>query len=138
MRQPFVGLVLAAIIGIALADYSPAVTLPIFLIPIAGALAALRWKFAPLVFAVVGASFFVLHSTRLTDTAADALAQIAGPQPLPADVTGTVTTEPKIEANGNATFLLKLHGAKIDEQQVGRNATVFVRWRGRPSVGDEL
>jgi competence protein ComEC len=138
MRQPFVGLVLAAIIGIVVADYFPAITISIFLIANAGALAALRWRFAPLVFAVVGATFFVLHSARITNTPADALAQLAGQQPRPANVTGIVTTEPKIEANGNATFLLKLCGAKIENQDIRTDATVFVRWRGRPNIGDEL
>jgi ComEC/Rec2-related protein len=138
MRQPFVGLVLAAIIGIVVADYFPAITVSIFLIANAGALAALRWRFAPLVFAVVGATFFVLHSARITNTPADALAQLAGQQPRPANVTGIVTTEPKIEANGNATFLLKLRGAKIEDQDIRTDATVFVRWRGRPNIGDEL
>ena len=138
MRQPFVGLVLAAIIGIVVADYFPAITVSIFLIANAGALAALRWRFAPLVFAVVGATFFVLHSARITNTPADALAQLAGQQPRPANVTGIVTTEPKIEANGNATFLLKLRGAKIENQDIRTDATVLVRWRGRPNIGDEL
>ena len=138
MRQPFVGLVLAAIIGIVVADYFPAITVSIFLIANAGALAALRWRFAPLVFAVVVATFFVLHSARITNTPADALAQLAGQQPRPANVTGIVTTEPKIEANGNATFLLKLCGAKIENQDIRTDATVFVRWRGRPNIGDEL
>jgi len=138
MRQPFVGLVLAAIIGIVVADYFPAITVSIFLIANAGALAALRWRFAPLVFAAVGATFFVLHSARITNTPADALAQLAGQQPCPANVTGIVTTEPKIEANGNATFLLKLCGAKIENQDIRTDATVFVRWRGRPNIGDEL
>src|SRR5437016_10245579 len=99
MRQPFVGLVLAAITGIVVADYFPAITISILLIAIAGALAALRWTFAPLVFAVVGATFFVLHSARINNTAGDALARIAGQLPRPANVTGTVATEPKIEAN---------------------------------------
>ncbi len=137
-RQPFVGLVLAAIIGITLADYFPAISLSIFFIAIAGALAALRWSFAPLVFGVVSVTFFVLHSTRIVNTSADALAQITGQQPRPANVTGTVTTEPKIEASGNATFLLKLHDAKVDDEDVRTNATVFVRWRGHPNIGDEV
>jgi ComEC/Rec2-related protein len=138
MRQPFVGLVLVAIIGIVVADYFPTITVSIFLIANAGALAALRWRFAPLVFAVVGATFFVLHSARITNTPADALAQLAGQQPRPANVTGIVTTEPKLEANGNATFLLKLCGAKIENQDIRTDAAVFVRWRGRPNIGDEL
>jgi competence protein ComEC len=138
MRQPFVGLVLAAIIGIVAADYFPAITAPILFIAILGALAGLRWSYAPLVFALVGATFFALHSARITNTPADMLAQIAGAQPRPASVTGIVTTEPKIEGNGNATFLMKLLHAKIDGRDFKTNATVFVRWRGRPNVGDEL
>ena len=137
-RQPFVGLVFAAILGIVLADYFPAINISILIVAMAAALVGLRWSFAPLVFAVVGATFFVLHSSRITNTPADALAQIAGQQPRPANVTGTVTNEPKIEANGGASFLLKLHDAKIEERQVPTHATVFVRWRGRPNVGDEL
>lgn len=138
MRQPFVGLVLAAITGIVVADFFPAITSSVFLIAIASALAAIRWSFSPLVFAVVGATFFVLHSSRISGTPADALAQIIGQEPRPANVTGTVTTEPKIEGNGNATFLLKLHEARVDGQPLVTNATVFVRWRGRPGVGDDL
>src|SRR6059058_3819130 len=108
MRQPFVGLVLAAVTGIVAADYFSAITGPLLLIAILGALAGLRWSFAPLVFALVGATFFALHSARITNTSADALAKIAGGEVRPASVTGTVMTEPKIEATGNASFLMKL------------------------------
>jgi len=138
MRQPFVGLVLAAIIGIVAADYFPAITAPILFIAILGGLAGLRWSFAPLVFALVGTTFFALHSARIINTPADELAQIAGAQPRPASVSGIVTTEPKIETNGNASFLMRLHKVKIADQDFETNATVFVRWRGQPNVGDEL
>src|SRR5213080_2252482 len=138
MRQPFVGLVLAAIIGIVAADYFSAITGPILFIAILGGLAGLRWSFAPLVFALVGTTFFALHSARIINTPADELAQIAGAQPRPASVTGIVTTEPKIETNGNASFLMRLHKVKIADQDFETNATVFVRWRGQPNVGDEL
>ena len=138
MRQPFVGLVLAAVTGIVAADYFSAITGPILFIAILGALAGLRWSFAPLVFALVGATFFALHSARITNTPGDELVQIAGAETRPANVIGIVTTEPKIEATGNASFLLRLHKAKINSQDFETNATVFVRWRGRPNVGDEL
>src|SRR5437588_10991971 len=138
MRQPFVGLVLAAIIGIVAADYFPAIGGPILFIGILGALAGLRWSYAPLVFALVGATFFALHSARITSTPADALAETAGGPARPASVTGIVTTEPKVEATGNASFLMRMHRAKIAGQNFETNATVFVRWRGRPNVGDEL
>src|SRR2546423_9575826 len=138
MRQPFVGLVLAAIIGIVVADYFPAISRPILFIAILGALAGLRWSYGPLVFALVGATFFGLHSARITSTPADALAEIAGGLARPASVTGIVTTELKIEATGNASFLMRMHQAKIAGQNFETNATVFVRWRGRPNVGDEV
>src|SRR5438874_196862 len=138
MRQPFVGLVLAAIIGIVVADYFPAISRPILFIAILGALAGLRWSYGPLVFALVGATFFALHSARITSTPADALAEIAGGLARPASVTGIVTTEPKIEATGNASFLMRMHQAKIAGQNFETNATVFVRWRGRPNVGDKV
>ena len=138
MRQPFVGLVLAAVTGIVAADYFSAITGPILFIAILGALAGLRWSYGPLVFALVGATFFALHSARITSTPADALAEIAGGLARPASVTGIVTTEPKIEATGNASFLMRMHQAKIAGQNFETNATVFVRWRGRPNVGDEL
>jgi competence protein ComEC len=138
MRQPFVGLVLAAIIGIVVADYFPAISGPILFIAILGALAGLRWSYGPLVFALVGATFFALHSARITSTPADALAEIAGGLARPASVIGIVTTEAKIEATGNASFLMRIHQAKIAGQNFETNATVFVRWRGRPNVGDEV
>src|SRR6266446_2617707 len=138
MRQPFVGLVLAAVIGIVAADYFPAINHPLLFIAILGAVAGLRWSYAPLVFALVGATFFALHSARITSTPVDTLAEIAGGPARPASVTGIVTTEPKIEASGNASFLMRLHQAKIADQDLKTNATVFARWRGRPNVGDEL
>src|SRR5438046_1056634 len=118
MRQPFVGLILAAIIGIVVADFWPVVPGPILSIEIAAALIGLRWTFTTLVFALVGATFFAVHSARVSNTPVDVLAQIAGQRPHPASVVGSVTTEPKIESNGNATFLLKLHDAKIDGQDL--------------------
>jgi competence protein ComEC len=138
MRQPFVGLVLAAIIGIVVADYFPAISRPILFIAILGALAGLRWSYGLLVFVLVGATFFALHSARITTTPADALAEIAGGFARPASVTGIVTTEPKIEATGNASFLMRIQQAKIAGQKFETNATVFVRWRGWPNVGDEV
>src|SRR5260370_25373517 len=127
MRQPFVGLVLAAIIGIVAADYFPAISGPILFIAILGALAGLRWRYAPLVFALVGATFFVLHSARITNTPADALAQIASGPARAGSMTGIVTTEPKIEATGNASFLMSIHKAKIDGQDFKTNTSVFLR-----------
>src|SRR5207302_9012799 len=105
MRQPFVGLVLAAIIGIVAADYFPAITAPILFIAILGGLAGLRWSFAPLALALVGTTFFALHSPRIINTPADEPAPIAAAQPRPASLTAIITADPKTETNGNASRL---------------------------------
>ena len=135
MRQPFVGLVLAAVIGIVAADYFPAINGPLLFIAILGAVTGLRWSYAPLVFALVGATFFALHSARIANTPGDELVQIAGAETRPANVIGIVTTEPKIEVTGNASFLLRLHKARINGQDFQTNATVlFAGEAGRMSV----
>src|SRR5437773_9397603 len=118
MRQPFVGLVLAAVTGIVAADYFSAITGPILFIAILGALAGLRWSFAPLVFALVGATFFALHSARIANTPGDELVQIAGAETRPANVIGIVPTEPKIEGSGKASFLLRLHKVRMHGQDI--------------------
>src|SRR5207247_10197458 len=104
MRQPFVGLVLAAVTGIVAADYFSAITGPILFIAILGALAGLRWSFAPLVFALVGATFLALHSARIANTPGGELVQIAGAETRPANVIGIVTTARKIQMTGTARF----------------------------------
>src|SRR5438094_8936145 len=114
MRQPFVGLVLAAVIGIVAADYFPAITGPILFIAILGALAGLRWSFAPLVFALVGATFFALHSARIANTPGDQLVQIAGAETRPANEIRLDPTEPKTQPTGTASLLLPLQQARIN------------------------
>ena len=138
-RQPFLGLAFAAGIGIIAADYSPTVNLLVPAIAVVGLIAALSFPFSPLFFAVVAASFFCLHSTRISHTPAQALADAAGIEARPVSVVGTVVTEPKVESNGVAVFLLQLHQAKIGEKAfIGRRVTILVRWRRAPTIGDEL
>ena len=137
-RQPFVGLALAAAIGIVAADYFPAASLPVVIVAVIGLVVALLFPFTPLFFAVVAASFFCLHSARITHTPAQALADAAGVEPRPVSAVGIFATAPKIESNGVAVFLFQLHHATIDDESFTGKATVLVRWRGAPAVGDEL
>jgi len=137
-RQPFVGLALAAAIGIVAADYFPAVSLPVLTVAVIGLVVALLFPFTPLFFAVVAASFFCLHSARITHTPAEALAETAGVESRPVSVVGIVATEPKIESNGVAVFLLQLSRATINDEIFTGKVTVLVRWRRTPAVGDEL
>jgi len=70
----FVVLVLAAIIGIVVADIFLRSAAAILFIAILGALQGLRWSYGPLVFALGRRDhFFALHSARITITPADAL-----------------------------------------------------------------
>jgi len=137
-RQPFVGLALAAAIGIVAADYFPAVSLPVLTVAVIGLVVALLFPFTPLFFAVVAASFFCLHSACITHTPAQALADVAGVESRPVSVVGIVATEPKIESNGVAVFLLQLRHAMIDDKAFTGKVTVLVRWRRAPAIGDEI
>ncbi len=137
-RQPFVGLSVAAAIGIVAADYFPALKFPVLIVAIGGALAALRFSYLPLVFAVVSATLFCLHSSRVVGTPGEVLVDFAGTEVQPANITGSVTTEAKVEASGTALFLFRLQKAQIGDRTVASNATVYVHWRGMPQVGDEL
>src|SRR5437763_1740724 len=114
MRQPFVGLTFAAIIGIVAADWFANTNGAVLMIAIAAAVVTIRWPFSPLVFATVSATFFVLHSTRITGTPADRLIALAGEQVRPVTATGTVITEPKIGPNGVGAFLLRLESVQLD------------------------
>jgi competence protein ComEC len=137
-RQPFVGLAFSAGIGIMVADYFPSVSLPVLAVAVVGLIGALLFPFTPLFFAVIAASFFYLHSTRLCHAPGQALADAAGTTARPVSVIGTVVTEPKVESNGVAVFLLQLHRGKISDEAFSGKATVVVRWRRLPAIGDQL
>lgn len=137
-RRPFVGLAIAAALGIFVADYFPALNNLVLAIAFGGAIACVRRPFAPLVFPVVAAAFFCLHSSRILRTPADVLADFAGDEIRAVSVAGEVATEPKVELNGNSTFLLKLKSARFDDERIESDATVYVHWRGAAQVGDEI
>lgn len=140
-RQPFVGLALAAAFGILLADYFP---LPLTVLPkgvSALAFCALLLLVRPNIlatYALVGASFFLLHTLRTTDTVGQRLAAQLGERPRVVTVTGSVASEPKVSPGGFSTFLFKLKSIEFEEKTQETSATWFVRWRGKPSFGDEL
>ncbi|MEY2493141.1 MAG: competence protein ComEC [Verrucomicrobiota bacterium] len=137
-RQPFVILAFAAAIGIAVADYFPASSWPILVVTSIALVATLLFPLTPLFVAVVGASFFCLHSARITRTPAESLAVAGGDEVRPVTVNGIVVTEPKTETNGIAVFILRLRSAKFGDETLPSDASVLVRWRGTPKMGDEL
>ena len=140
-RQPCLGLVLAAIAGIIVADFFPLP--PAALVAGTAALAIcafvmLFWPNLWLTYLFIGAGFFLLHILQTTNTSGQRLATRLGDRPRAVKVTGAVCTEPKMAENGVATFLLRLQSIELEGQNESTDATVLVRWRGHPEFGDEL
>jgi competence protein ComEC len=140
-RQPFIGLVLAAVAGIITADFFPignSLAGEVVLLACLGGLVLIVRPNLILTYALVGLAFFLMHSVRTTDTAGQRLAARLGDRPRALKVTGAVVTEPKVAPGGAATFLLQLHTIAIEDRTEENDATILVRWRGDVQFGDEL
>jgi competence protein ComEC len=140
-RQPFLGLVLAAIIGIIVADFSPLPPAALVAGTVTLAFCALVFLFWPnlwLTYLLVGAGFFLLHTLQTTNTPGERLAARLGDRARAVKVAGAVSTEPEIAENGVATFLLRLQSIDLEGKNEASNASLLVRWRGHPEFGDEL
>ena len=137
-RQPFVGLALAAGLGILCADFAPNIS-HIALIAI-GVLAviALLWQSSIATYAFVFAGFFYLHSLQTIDTPGLRLAREIGSQSQNLTARGFVISEPKISPSGIASFLFKLETIGSETEQRSSQATIYVRSRASEEFGDEL
>jgi competence protein ComEC len=137
-RQPLVGIALAAIPGILLAEFT---TPPINLICGGVALLALvslAWPREWQSYTLVPATFFVLHLVQQIDAPGRKLAERLGDRSRLVEVAGTVVSDPKITANDFATFLLRLHFIELGGRRQPSDATIQARWKGSPQLGDEL
>ena len=140
-RQPFVGLALVAALGIVIADLFPAPEFqwPIWAIGFLVIALALFWEpHMVATYALVAVGFFLLHNFRTRDTGGLRLAAELTERPRVVNVTGCVTSEPKIAPNGFATFLFKLKSVEFEGTQRSTTASLLARWRGNPEFGDEL
>ncbi len=140
-RQPFVGLSIAAAIGIVLADYLPiAVSLWFIagIVFVLSATAAFVWPRSGLTYLNVATAFFLLHNFRTGDTSGLNLAEELGERARTVRASGIVANEPKVAANGLATFLFNLESIEFEGKVEPTDATLLVRWRGNPEFGDEL
>ena len=140
-RQPFVGLVLMAAVGIIGAELVPvgstalisaAVVLGICI------LIALCWPNLAATYLIVAAGFFLLHKFATTNTGGQQLAYKLGERPRVVTAVGCVISEPKIAPSGFATFLLKLKSIELEGKNESTHAVWQVRWKGAPKFGDEL
>src|SRR5947209_5582216 len=140
-RQPFVGLALSAALGIGLADFFPIdvshwTVFGIVFVLVASAVFA--WPRSGLTYLVVGSAFFLLHNFRTGDTSGLRLVAELGERARTIRATGVVANEPKLAANGLATFLFNLESIEIEGRNEPANAALLVHWRGNPQFGHEL
>src|SRR6266403_1750548 len=140
-RQPFVGLALMAATGIITAEIFP---LPYFAVPPAAIILAIcihigaSWPRPLATYAIVGASFFLLHDFQTTNTEGQQLADELGSRPRVVTAIGCLISEPKVAPSGFATFLLKLKSIELEGRKQSTHAVWQVRWKGTPQFGDEL
>ncbi len=140
-RQPFIGLVAAAVVGIIAADFFPIASAPVPTLALTACLAGLVllcWPKLWGTYALVVFVFFLLHITRTTNTAGQRLAARLGDRPRAIKVTGAVVTEPKNASGRATTFLLQFHSIALEDKTETTDATILVRWRGVAQFGDEL
>ncbi len=136
-RQPFIGLALAAIVGIFAADtfaYLPAGLAGLVLF---GALALLR-RSSLATYLFAAASFFSIHVLHTSDSPGLRLARELGDRPQAITVHGIVGSEPKVSARGSASFLLRAVSIERDGLMSRCSATLSARWPGAVSYGDEI
>ena len=137
-RQPFVGLTIAAIAGILIADFAPTSSLGLFVALVFLAVFALISRCSLAIYLVVAGAFYSLHTMRTTEFAGVRLARQLGGEPQPVTVVGSVVSEPKISARGFGSFLFRLDGIEHEGLTLSSNATLLVRWRGRAEFGNKL
>ncbi len=137
-RQPLIGLALAAVIGVAFADWLP---LPLVVPWMAAVLLGLVLCFRPgpwLCRAWVAIAFAALHATHYQHGAEAGLARQVQARALPADAVGVVWSEPEVTTGRRgdllATFLLKVRTLRMNEREVSAPVWCSVRWVGEPPV----
>lgn len=140
-RRPFVGLALAAVLGIVLADYFPAPLLPVAVaIPIAAA--ALLWRPRTLgCVAFVALAFFGLHTLAIRENSARRIAQTLAAGPRVVHATGTVWSEPEPPQfwSRDVTCFFRLKLDRIDLPGGGDGVSMNVTWAGPiPRYGDRV
>lgn len=137
--QPLVGIALAAGAGICLAEWSRAFSIDLLCGLLAlGAVASLWRPRILTIYALVTGFFFAWHLAQLTDAPGRKLAEELGARPRPVVVTGEVVTEPKIGNGAFANFELRLDSIEIGGVSEACAATVRVRWKTAPELGDEI
>jgi competence protein ComEC len=140
-RQPFVGLSLAAAIGIVVGDVFPLPGAALIAVTIVLAICIVIVAYRPTLLAtyfIVGFGFFLLHNLETSNTEGQQLADELGGRARVVTAMGGVITEPKVASSGFSTFLLKLKSIEFEDRKESTRAVWQVRWKGTPEFGDEL
>jgi ComEC/Rec2-related protein len=138
-RQPFVGIALAAMLGVAVADLTgihPPIAAIGLLVVAAAAAIAIRRSLVTYLF--VAAAFFCLHTLHLRDLQNRDLTRFIGSGIAAVSVQGTVLTEPKVSPRGVGRFVTQLSSVDVDGVTHKTSARVLARWKGAARYGDEL
>jgi competence protein ComEC len=137
-RQPFLGLALSASIGILFADLAPNNSILLAIVLASIAVVGLLMRNSLVVYVLVAAAFFSLHSLRTSDSPWLRLARELGDEPRPVTVRGAVISEPKFSERGSASFLFQADSIEIDGEKRPCLAKLFARWRHAVEFGDEI
>ena len=136
-RQPFLGLAIAAMAGIFVADRLPQPGVGL-LFMLATAAIALARRSSVATYCFAAAALFSLHSFRQTETTGLRLARELGERPVALAAAGTVVSEPRVSARGMSSFHLRLQWIERDGRRKRCDATLLARWRGDVQFGDEV
>lgn len=137
-RQPFVGIALAAICGIAIADWLPQAGLTTIALVGATVIVAAFVRRPAVTYLAIAAAFFLLHSERLAHSAGQRLAERLGNEVHAVIARGMVVSEPKITASGTATFVFAVESLDVDGTPEPFRVRMLTRWKHPVQFGDEL
>lgn len=144
-RQPFIGLAIAAVLGVWAADRWETPPVLAFGLTALGVMAVLFRPSPMTCWLLCGLVFFELHTVRHYGSDAGLLAQVLAPAPRVIRATGIVWSEPDIPATttGRSTtkarFVLKAETLTIDRAPVPADLLINVAWAGEmPAYGDRV
>ncbi|CAN5425828.1 DNA internalization-related competence protein ComEC/Rec2 [soil metagenome] len=137
-RQPLTGLALSGSAGILLAEVTRLPFAALCAGLLLGAIVSLWRPRLWLTQILVGGAFFLLHQWQLNAAPGKQLSQRLGALPRPVSVIGTIVSEPRTSPNDFTTFFLRLEAIALDGRWERCPATLQVRWKNSPKLGDEI
>jgi competence protein ComEC len=142
-RLPCVGLALAAVLGIAVADHWPLDASILFGATVACAVAAIVWRKALVLGVFVAVAMAMLHTVRHQGNAAAALEPFVENGPRVARVEGVVSSDPEplgfFSMRQTGTFRLCISRIEIGGRPLALNTTLLATWAGPlPRYGDRV